>query len=509
MSRARRVFHFVRTSFSTAAAAFFGLAAISGCQEPPSYRLRWTVDGQTLSRASQCSEVGVFDVQVRTIDVLGRTVDVKTYPCFGEDFEDPRASAPGAAVNPGVYAVELRGVSRNAVQWQDDAELSRQVFDATTEGNNYLAEQRYDLCRPALPQGAPGQEKILDLFACRPEDLVCDCVELIVPEEGTPLLDEFDLERPPECLDGLDNDNDGLVDRQDTACAGGFIDNDENASVAQANFSVAVSFFGKNPSATCASIRQASELATVLVEVGDERISNAACSDDITRFARPLPEGEHVVRVTLLSFEGDAIAPAFEETVTVLPDVGGSFDIEADFTAGDFTDPIMGLAAFALSFQGSEDQTVRGCEPTGGDNGALSLATVRVALVDGHGAPISTVTLDDGTPLDGVSEFPCPGGVVLTEDLTWGDYLVQVEALSAEGEVCFSSVGNGTPAAPFESFTVRPPRVVPAPDSCRDCESNDDCGALVCDEGVCVAPCERETDCDDTQMCVEQLCVDE
>ncbi len=497
------------SSLTASAAALLAVSLASGCTEPPSYRLRWSVDGNELSRPAQCSNAGIFDVRVRTIDVLGETVDVRSFPCFGEDFADPNDRVPGPSLPPGDYAVEVRGVTRNGVPWQDDAELQRQIVQAELDRVEYETNARFELCRPPLPAGISGEAKATDAFACRPEQLVCDCSSVTVREEAIPELDGFNILAPPECVDGLDNDGDGLVDRQDPACGGGSLDNVEDADISDASFAVQVSFLDNNPNAGCTALAQATGLSRIVIEVDDNVISSASCSNDPLRFVRPLAAGDHIVRVTPQSVGGDPVATPFETTVTVIERVGGSFDIRADFRDEDFFEPIEGLAAFVVNYVGAPDQPVRACAPQDAEHGTLTIETVRLGLRGSHGEPLPTVSLDDGTPLDGSTDIPCPNGTLLTQSLSWGGYVVTAEALSAEGEVCFSNVSAGTPAAPFESFTVRPARVLPPPPSCVDCTTDDDCGDFICDDdGLCVIPCDDDFDCVEGENCTDGRCVE-
>ena len=480
--------------FSVAAAALVAVAT-TGCEEPPSYRLRWAVGGKTLTSASDCSDVGILNVRVTTIDLLGRPVARETFPCFGEDFEDPTATAPGAAIEPGPYAIEVRGISRNDTVWTDEEELERQIFDAEVDGNDYLADQRYQLCRPVPPPDFPIADKVADVFSCQAEDLSCDCAELTVPEEGLPILDSFNIDAPPECLDGLDNDNDGLVDRKDAACVGGRIDLPESAEFSQVNFRVGVTFFRGNPSAECNATAQTVGFSRAVLDIDDEEYASVSCGGLPFEFAPALEGGEHSLTVSLRDQDGNDVATPQSFTVDVDPIVGGAFELTADFAAEDFVEPIETAAQYGVQFVGHPDQEQRGCTPLRAEQGSLALPTLRARVLDGRGDAIPTVTQDGNVPLDGMTEFECPTGSYFTESLVWGDYIIEVEALSAEDEVCYSSIGSGTPLAPGSSATAIPARVVPVPDSCRDCATDDDCGAFICEEGICIEPCETAVQC--------------
>lgn len=484
--------------FSVAAAALVAVAT-TGCEEPPSYRLRWAVGGKTLSSASDCSDVGILNVRVTTIDLLGRTIARETFPCFGEDFEDPTATAPGASIEPGPYAIEVRGLSRNDTLWTDEEELDRQIFDASVDGRDYLADQRYQLCRPTPPPDFPVPDKVADVFACQPEDLSCDCAELTVPEEGLPILDSFNIDAPPECLDGLDNDNDGLVDRKDAACAGGRIDLPENAEFAQVNFRIAVTFFHGNPSASCNATAQAVGFSTAVLDIDGEQYASVSCGGLPFESAPALEGGEHTLTISLRNSSGDDVATPKSFTVDVDPIVGGAFELTADFATEDFFEPIETSSQYRVEFLGSPDQQPRGCgsadSPLQPEQGGLVLPTIRGRVLDGRGDSVGTILDGEGRPLDGMTELPCPDGIPFIQVLEWGDYQLEVEALSAEGEVCFSSVGAGVPLAPDSIALAVPPRVLPVPDSCRDCDTDDDCGTFICEEGICIEPCEAAAQC--------------
>lgn len=484
--------------FSVAAAALVAVAT-TGCEEPPSYRLRWAVGGKTLSSASDCSDVGILNVRVTTIDLLGRTIARETFPCFGEDFEDPTATAPGASIEPGPYAIEVRGLSRNDTLWTDEEELDRQIFDASVDGRDYLADQRYQLCRPTPPPDFPLPDKVVDVFACQPEDLSCDCAELTVPEEGLPILDSFNIDAPPECLDGLDNDNDGLVDRKDAACAGGRIDLPESAEFSQVNLRIAVTFFRNNPSVECASTFQQVGAHRAALLLDGEEYALVSCGGLPFESSPALEGGEHTLTVGLRDIDGNDVATPKSFTINVDPIVGGAFELVADFAVEDFFEPIVDEGRYSVQFVGHPDQEARGCgtenDSLRPEQGNLVLPTIRARVLDGRGDSIPTVVQDGGIPLDGMTEFECPTDAPFTETLSWGDYVIEVEALSEQGEVCYSNVGSGTPLAPASTAGVIPPRVLPVPDSCRDCDTDDDCGTFICEEGICIEPCETAAQC--------------
>ena len=73
----------------------------SACKEDPSFRMRWTIEGETLSDPTQCAQRGVFDVVALTFDELGFLADSSRYPCFPGSFENPEATVGGPTLPPG------------------------------------------------------------------------------------------------------------------------------------------------------------------------------------------------------------------------------------------------------------------------------------------------------------------------------------------------------------------------------------------------------------------------
>ena len=134
--------------------------------------------------------------------------------------------------------------------------------------------------------------------------------------------------------------------------------------------------------------------------------------------------------------------------------------------------------------------------------GTLTIAGLRVQVLNGHGGPLDPpATLDDGMVLDGENVIPCSSSLV-TEPLEWGSFTMEIEALSAEGEVCFSNVGAPALMSPGGVSGLFAPRVYGSdgkvPASCHDCETDADCGLpgeLYCVENVCQGRCSGDAEC--------------
>ncbi|MBC8069680.1 MAG: hypothetical protein IAG13_15190, partial [Deltaproteobacteria bacterium] len=188
------------------------LAVLGGCQESPSFRLRWKLidrppadreeepadekerlAGVEIKRAIDCSELGINTVRVTTIDDLGQIADQRYFPCYLPRFaERDGADVGGPNLGDGRYAIEVRGVQRDGVEWI-----------ASTSVPSDPARR----CDPDL-----------DEPVCRPEDIACDCHDLDLPDDTDDWPHTFLLAAPAECIDGVDNDRDGLVDAQEGGC---------------------------------------------------------------------------------------------------------------------------------------------------------------------------------------------------------------------------------------------------------------------------------------------------
>lgn len=455
-------------------------AGLCACTEDPSFRMRWTLDGEELHMPVQCAEEGVLTVASLTFDAFGQLADVRRFPCFPQDFADPDARVTGPTLPEGPYAVQVVGTNRAFSLWTDDATLAQERISAQLAGTDYDTDPRFDTCTA-----------LADAPRCRPEALVCDCKHVDVREDSTIDLGTFELGPPPECADGIDNDRDGLVDGNDPACGELFsLDTVEGRSVAATEVDLRVSFLDRNPAVACTELG----IARLEVRLGTEVLAETSSCDLGLRFSTVFdasdadgPPVDGLLPITLtvhaLGSDGEPVAEPQPVAIQVPEELGGFFVLQADFPADTFFEPIVANARFIVVYESFEGAPSRLCAPKPTD-GELVIDAVRIRVLDAHGRPLSPpLSLDDGTVLDG-SERPCPGGVLDTEALEWGDYLVAVEALSADGEVCFSNVDAPARAAPEGTFGVVVPRVSAA-GSCRDCDDDADCTTWSCVDGVC------------------------
>jgi hypothetical protein len=516
-----------------AAVLVLALAGLAACQEPPSYRLRWAIDGREMLDASACSESGLFQMRARVYGAPGVLVDERVYPCFPTALRDPEGTVGGVALPPGSYAIELRGVDRTGDPWDGEAVASLD---------------------PDVPEHL-GCMREGDAIECRPTELVCACQRLVVTDPRAPMADapeatvveegatvelpEFDLVAPPECEDGIDNDRDGLVDVNDPSCNVDFGDGSEAVPVGVTELRVTLSLLGHNPAVTCASVPLRRLRLSIEGEAGPEVVLEEPCVlDQPYLVSLRLPAGPTTFSVVGVDSAGEPVTVSKMFEAEISP-IGGTVQESFDFGPDDFLEPIVReirVRPAMVSEVGPAADLRYSCEPRvlvaanetteAVLEGSLSLAQLRVHLLNGHGGPLEApAALDDGTVLDGPTVIDCPSELTLvTEPLEWGSYSLELEALSAEGEVCFSNVGAPALMSPGGMGGMYLPRVYgddgKVPASCQDCQVDADCGLedeLFCADNVCQRGCTSDdaTDEDDAQCVSDELgdlgfaCVDD
>ncbi len=547
------------------------LAGLTACQEAPSYRLRWVVAGNDVPSLTACADAGLFQVHTRTFVLPGPDEpnfeawirDERDYACHSAAF-DGEGAVDGATLPPGEYVIQVRGVDRGGQPWIEGP--ATPTLDNPAEGRSCrmdpclveapfcLFDRCYDgsagdpceddgQCMASLrcnPQGEceqlTGCDPASGYDACLDDQLACDCQRLTVTPEGEGaaadgksveegadhpiVLPTQELDAPPECVDGIDNDADGLVDGSDPACTAGAAG--EGAPVGVTELSLQLTLLGRNAAATCSAV----PLRRLRVTVGEGQaqavVLEEACQLDHRYVALvQLPAGPAVFTVTGYDGLGTAASPAQPVTrpkvlEAEISEFGGIVARTIDFASADFLEPIEGSFRVSPSYVsevGPGAKVRSSCAPPiiqpgtmstpQIDRGRLTLDRLRVTVLDGHGDPLDApVALADGTVLLGPTELPCTTELT-SEPLAWGSYAVTLEALSAEGEVCFSNVGAPALLAPngsVQGVTMTRPAydaTTPVPASCRDCEQDADCGledVLFCVQGVCQQDCVTNPD---------------
>lgn len=473
------------------AAVLLGVGLSAACQEPPSYRVRWSIEGRGAPTVVACAESGLFEVRARAFadgpDGF-ELVDELPLPCAVERLaEDPDARVDGTTLPPGRYALQLRGYDRTGQPWQAAADGTEPDPDVTG-------------CTD-------------DASACLPTELACSCTELVVSEGQTVDLPEQVIAAPPECMDGIDNDGDGVVDERDPSCQVDAGVAGEGIPVGLTELRLELTLLANNPNATCSSV----PLHSLRVELLDGSTSTVVL-EQTCQVDRPyllslrVPEGSYTFSVIGLDAAGEAVTQAktFDASINA---TGGSILESIDFAPEDFLEPIVARMSISPQYvsalgldEGGAPAAARGTCSASSTTGTLDLATLRMTMLDAHGGPLPEPVLLDGIPVDG-SERDC-AATFLTDPVTFGGYLLQVDALSAEGEVCFSNAEQAEPMRPNETLGVYLPRVYGddglVPESCRECETTEDCDpdepGWACLDGVCQRPCELDRDCESPEL---------
>ncbi|PIE17509.1 MAG: hypothetical protein CSA65_08785 [Proteobacteria bacterium] len=149
----------VRGTLMPLAVALVSALAASACGSTKTYELSWTLDGQAVTSAKDCSSSGID-----AIEVTARKDSDSESAIFGcySPVAGSRGVGPDLASGP--WALGVRALSASG------ARLTAEVV-----------------------------------------------VQALIPDEGTVAV-TVDLPRPSSCADGVDNDGDGAVDAFDSTC---------------------------------------------------------------------------------------------------------------------------------------------------------------------------------------------------------------------------------------------------------------------------------------------------
>ncbi len=434
----------------------------NACKEAPSFSVRWQLQGRPdpitgvvpkpagVTNAYQCTSLGITAIRIAAYDAEGVLADEAIAPCFAEGEVDANSSVDGGHLRAGVYGIEVRGVQSDQRPWVDAAVQA----DLLARFPDYLDEDllhRHETCKGGVREPT-----------CRPEALTCDCAPLLARNDHTELLAPFVLVGPPECIDGIDNDRDGVADLQDEACK---IDlaNREADTIGSVQFRIDLSLFGGNRAVACldagldALLARACPIAPgqVLETCPDDAVVLGghllSCSTtEPVFFADTLDQGEYLYEVLGVADNEVITRPVAERT-----QLTGFVRREIQLNADDFLAPIVAPTAFTLELLDGIGDSARQCDADAG-TGREAIAELRVELRDAHGARLSqTHVLGPGTdevdqqslqgrPLDG-TPLPCTAGRLVTEPLTWGGFSVRVETRLADGTVCHSTDASDPP----------------------------------------------------------------
>ncbi|MCA9692694.1 MAG: hypothetical protein KC636_24050 [Myxococcales bacterium] len=424
------------------------LLALAACGEQPSFELRWAIkdpsgDAPLLASALQCSEVGIARVQVTAYQGGVPVTLPRDFPCFPPDFTDPEARAPGPELPEGTYEIEVVPLSRLGRTWTAVNPVTRTIE--------------------------------------------------VINKDAIP-IDDIVFPIPPQCLDGVDNDGDGQVDRADPSCAAGA--GREDATTAGTRFTVRASLLGDLPEATCAGVGIFSLQLTIDGVVDDELL---ACKTNITQqFTRTLAGGPHVAALVGLGAGGQPVTDAVETEFTILEDEVNIIPLTAAFDYGDLLAPPQGILSLGLAYPaaGEDDVPMDLCFSASD----LVIDTVEVTVLEDLGGGLTAidppvVPVESGEFFDGTA-MACPA-FLRSEPFAWdAPTYVAVNAYVDTGdtlELCFTNVGAPTQAAPGADITVLVPRVPgPISKACGECTQDADCPLCdplqATDTGCCVFP---------------------
>lgn len=439
-------------------------AQAGACGEAPSFYVRWrvlefaagpdelpaTIDPKSvavLTSVAQCTELGIRSVVVTT-QLCGeqctsdsKIVDTRTYPCFPDGFEDPDAMAPGPAVGPGRYTVQLVGYGRR------DSALCLVPDDGDTGGPLDLDE---------------------DGKTCEVKSAASQ--EFVITETGEEQrLAEVVLLGVPECRDGVDNDLDGATDLADPSCRGDR-GGSEFGDVSGAQLTIRPTLFDGNPHATCGGLGLASIRLKVAGPTAFER--TYPCTTTAQTYASDLDPGTYTITVDGLDKSG-----AVRATAGLAPESAGfelfpsdfrALEIEADFDIASFLGPID--AGFSVSWElqaVTGELPVTSCTP---GPGPVTLDRVRLTVLDDANQPVPAMLLPSAfygaATLDGVQTIPCNEFTQTrtVAPLVWDDatpaYSVRFEMLPVGSDTpCFGNPDAPEPTAPNASFPLTLPRL--------------------------------------------------
>lgn len=454
---------------------------VSGCEERVDYATRWRVvpradaeptptdQSRIMTNPVVCSDAGISVVDTLIIDEFGFLVAEERRPCFPTRFSNPDHLIHGVDLPPGEYDLLLIGLGSNGAGW------GLGLDEVEPEEENAPV----DLC-----PGSGSDQR------CPDEVLVCDCRAIEIVEGETTVVDDLVLLPPPECLNGIDEDGDGLVDALDPGC---IAEGSESAPVASAGLVFEFSLLSGNEAAKCAGLG----VGSFRIELDDVVVAEPTCLEGAFAISLGIGIGTHTISVVATSPAGEVLThpQTFEVEVSETGRISTP-ELKVDFSDVDFLEPIIAVTGFTPEFR-LDEGTTRTCAADPQAPGrTLDLPTLRATLLDAAGEPVqpSPLLVSAGMEVGRAngSDLDCfVAGARTLDTLQWGQYQLVLEAVSAEGEVCFTNREEPHLLAPGpDNERVDVPRVVPPPTSCIECGEGgqSDCGPLhSCVDGVCLA----------------------
>ena len=447
--------------------------ALAGCSEDPSFKFRWRVaanatelaDPPPLVNSRQCADVGISNVLAQVLVPDGGTrqgaptglvVWQRDYACFPLKFRDPDFLATGPSLDSGDYTLLLTGRGRNGTTWLAD---------------------------PSDPDS---------------DALVVATADLVVGG-GTRTVDApLALLAPPQCQDGVDNDQDGLVDLGDPPCRKGDpLTASEDDDIAGSTFVLSTTFFGGNDAFSCVDAGIGVVRARVL-DASDTAVldETQVCSGNLVTFplfGADLAAGEYSLELTAESPTGTVLTAPYTEAFTVDPEFGVVVRVEHDFSPDQFDPALTGTPNFALILPDALGGS-RNCDP--GTDNALQIDELTFQVLDGEGTPVDPNTFDVaeilvGVEGDQVARIQCTDLRIDAPDLTFGSFTLEASGWSG-GVRCFETT-EPVSLAPRQSplfLSVPLSRISTdgqLPAGCEECSSDADCDPLTrCDANLCV-----------------------
>jgi len=445
--------------------------AATGCQEPRSYAVRWRVAERTgvdqpatiepqdeeMTNPSVCTRAGVSQVEVWVLDEdsLGNIVaDHFVRPCFPERFRQPGGAVRGATLSPGDYTIIVAGTRANDLPWGECIESTGEDAEpcSTASVETFLAA--------ALAEGVD----LCDDGTCAVGLDTCDCQHFTVVADKLERLPDFTLDPPPECEDGIDGDEDGLVDQLDPGCQFG---SGESSPILSPEISLSLSVLSGNPNANCDNIG----VGALSLTIDGNAIDPVLCNVGTTRFSAPLATGTHELEVA--GFRGlDATVDPLTVTKTMtfeVDELGVTTPsvLSIDFADVDLLEPLESTVQFRYQLQmpESEDEQSEPGDALLCSDAAVGATDFRARLLNITGDEVSP-TPTAIIPLDGGSAECTVSEIDTLEVLPWGAYLLEIEAYTADGELCWSNADNPEPLVPREAISVIVPPIEDAPAGC-------------------------------------------